>query len=303
MKRLWRVSVIASPDAEEAIIELLSSTLGVSVTAYTDFETGRTTVSAFVTGRQAFDRGKCRIEQGLDKTQECGLTKTRLKVSCAKIRREDWAESWKRHFKPLEIGRKLLIKASWHRREAWAGQSVIILDPGLSFGTGHHPTTAFCLKEIARFANEGKSHPKAPTSNPGFLDAGTGSGILAIAAAKLGLTPVDAFDFDSEALKVARQNARRNRVAGKIRFYRQDARKMRAQRRYSIICANLSTDVLKQAMAPLAAALRPGGLLVLAGILKKEFTSIQTVAREAGLRLLRKKNEKEWSSGAFVKFS
>jgi ribosomal protein L11 methyltransferase len=181
---------------------------------------------------------------------------------------------------------------------AKAGQAVIILDPGLSFGTGHHPTTAFCLKELARVAD--KVRPGGCTAT-GFLDAGTGSGILGIAAVKLGFSTVDAFDFDSEALEVARGNARRNRVAEKIHFFEQDATKLKVGRTYSVVCANLSTDVLKQAMARLAASVESGGLLVLAGILKKEFTLIEKAARRAKLQLVRKRNENEWSSGSFVK--
>jgi ribosomal protein L11 methyltransferase len=299
-EQLWKVSVVASPEAEDAIAELLSENLGAPCSAYHDFEAKQTTISAFLADRAAFDRSKRAILERLDRVYECGLGSIRPKLSCAKVRREDWAESWKRHFKPLEIGRKLLIRASWHRRKARPGQSVIILDPGLSFGTGHHPTTAFCLEELVKFCEKSRKHPKGWTSN-GLLDAGTGSGILAIAAAKLGFSPVDAFDFDAEALEVARKNAKRNRMVNKIRFFQQDATRMGSHRTYSVVCANLSTDVLIRAMTRLASSIQSGGVLILAGILKTEFSSVERVARGAGLRVLRRKNEKEWGSGSFVK--
>jgi len=296
------VEVTAAPEAEDALTELLTENLGVSCSAYHDFETGRTTVSAFLANRAAFDRSKRTIVEGLDRVYKCGLGSIQPKLRCVKVRREDWAESWKRHFKPLEIGRKLLIKASWHRRQRRSGQSVIILDPGLSFGTGHHPTTAFCLGELVRLCERCRKHSERWTPN-GFLDAGTGSGILAIAAAKLGFRPVHAFDFDAEALGVARNNAKRNGAAGKIRFFRQDATRMGASRTYAMVCANLSTEVLKHAMGQLTARVDSSGMLVLAGILKTEFSSIERIARRTGLRLVHQKNEKEWSSGSFVKES
>ena len=101
------------------------------------------------------------------------------KIEIAKVKREDWAESWKRHFHPIEIGKTLLVKPSWSKKRPAKNQAVVILDPGLSFGTGQHPTTSFCLHQIARGRKNG-------TPRPSFLDIGTGSGILAIAAAKLG---------------------------------------------------------------------------------------------------------------------
>jgi len=290
-RTLWRVSVVTSPKAEDATMELLSEVLAEPCSAYHNFETGRATVSAFLADQSPFRQGKRRILEGLRQIQEGGLAAFRPKLTYGRVRREDWSESWKRHFRPLEIGRKLLIKPSWSRSRAKPGQAVMILDPGLSFGTGHHPTTAFCLRELAR---------RAQTPRCGFLDAGTGSGILAIAAAKLGFSPVDAFDYDLDALRVARANARRNRVAAKIRFSRQDATKFRSRRSYRVVCANLSTDVLKQSIGCLASCLASDGVIVLAGILKKEFSSIQTAAAKEGLHLARGRNEKEWRSGAFT---
>src|ERR1019366_8464695 len=152
------------------------------------------------------------------------------RISLLGVSREDWAESWKLHFKPLLIGSALLLKPSWSRRRPGKGQAVVVLDPGLSFGTGRHPTTAFCLRQLVARRRSGESQS--------CLDIGTGSGILAIAAAKLGYAPVDAFDFDPEAVRIARANARRNGVAARIRFQRRDLTKLprRSARQYSLIC-------------------------------------------------------------------
>ena len=172
--------------------------------AYHDFETGKTTVSIFLKDRAEFSRRKAELVQGLNRIRDCGLTLSALRLTCRKIRQEDWAESWKHHFKPIQIGRRLLIRPTWSRRRARKGEALVELDPGLSFGTGQHPTTLFCLRQLVARRLRGKAQS--------FLDLGTGSGILAIAAAKLGYAPIDAVDIDAEAIRIARTNACANRV-------------------------------------------------------------------------------------------
>ena len=211
----------------------------------------------------------------------------------AKMRREDWAESWKRHFKPIEIGDALLVKPSWSKKRPRKNQAVVVLDPGLSFGTGQHPTTAFCLRELVRC---GKIEARRS-----FLDIGTGSGILAIAAAKLGYSPVYAFDFDPEAVRVARANARANGVHKKLRIVRKDVTKLpiHPARQYDLICANLISTLLISERRRMVAQLRRGGTLVLAGILKSEFSQVRKIFAELGLKLAARKIENEWCSGSF----
>ena len=210
-----------------------------------------------------------------------------------KIRREDWAESWKRHFQPIEIGDQLLIQPSWSKRRARKNQAVVVLDPGLSFGTGQHPTTSFCLRELARHRT------KRPCWS--FLDMGTGSGILAIAAAKLGFSPVYAFDFDPGAVRVARANARANGVHEKLRIVRRNVTKLpiHPPRQYDLICANLISTLLIAGRRRIVAQLHHGGTLVLAGILKSEFSQVWKNFEEIGLKLAASKAEKEWRSGSF----
>ena len=134
-----------------------------------------------------------------------------------------------------------------------------------------------------------------------FLDIGTGSGILAIAAAKLGCQPVDAFDFDPEAVRVARANARVNRVAGKLSIAPGDVTRLpfRPAQKYDLVCANLISNLLIAQRRRIVAHLNPGGTLVLAGILKSEFAEVERVFTDSGLKLDAAKNEKEWRSGAF----
>jgi ribosomal protein L11 methyltransferase len=134
-----------------------------------------------------------------------------------------------------------------------------------------------------------------------FLDIGTGSGILAIAAVKLGYAPVHAFDFDPESIAVASANARQNRVHGQVRIWRADLLKLprRNARTYDVICANLISDLLVAERDRILARLNPNGLLVLAGILKREFVVVQRAYERAGLKLVSSAIKNEWRSGAF----
>ena len=188
----------------------------------------------------------------------------------------------------------MLVKPGWSKRRPRAGRRVVVLDPGLSFGTGHHETTRFCLEQLAACRRAG--------TRQSFLDIGTGSGILSIAAAKLGYSPVEAFDFDPESIRVSRQNARRNRVQDRVRPQRRDLTRLPAQggRKWDVICANLTADLLADAAEKIRARLKPGGQLIVAGVLRREFRRICDIFATFRLTLAENQVKKEWQSGRFV---
>jgi ribosomal protein L11 methyltransferase len=292
--RLWRISVATRPEAEDVITDLLARLFACPASAYVDADTGHTTVAVYCdTKPSGLAAKRAALRSGLKHIRECGIQLGSGKISVTQIKREDWAESWKRHFKPLEISRTLLVKPSWSRRRPKRGQAVVVLDPGLSFGTGQHPTTSFCLRELVR-----GRRAELPQS---FLDIGTGSGILAIAAAKLGYAPVHAFDFDPEAVRVACANAKVNREQNRVRIERKDVTKLsvRPALQYDVVCANLISTLLIAERRRIVRLLRPGGVLVLAGILRVEFGLVATAFKSLGLRLVASKADKEWRSGAF----
>jgi ribosomal protein L11 methyltransferase len=291
-KSLWCVSVVTSLEAEDAVAELLGTTTGGAAAAYFNLETGTSRVSVF--SENNFARGlRSEIMAGLDRIRHCGLETGLGKIQIAMVKREDWAESWKKHFKAFAVGDALLVKPSWIKRRPRPGQVVVVLDPGLSFGTGQHPTTAFCLSEIVRGL-------KKKTSQS-FLDIGTGSGILAIAAAKLGYRPVEAFDFDPQSVRVAQANAQVNGVRRKVRITRGDVTKLplKPKKQFNLVCANLISNLLMAEKRKIAAQLKPDGTLVLAGILAAEFSAVQNAFAACGLKLVEAKTENEWRSGAF----
>ena len=273
---------------------MLGAWFGQSPSIYQDAETGRTTVSVFCSNppqRAAGSRAALRCRLG--EIRDMGLDTGPGTISWRKLRREDWAESWKRHFQPIEVGGALLVKPSWSRQTPREGQAVVVLDPGLSFGTGQHPTTLFCLEQLTACRQQ--------RTVQSFLDVGTGSGILAISAAKLGYSPVHAFDFDPASVRVARANAAKNDVKKKVRIARQDLARLplRGEAKYDVVCANVTCDLLLQQFRRILNRLQPDGVLVLAGILKTQFPAVRRAYVAAGLKSVETTVEDEWQSGAF----
>lgn len=289
---LWQLSASFSADAEEAMLELLQRVLGLPVTVEVDWETRRMKARVILTRRELWSEARQReFQKGVALLREIGLQSGPARASLRRIRHENWAESWKRHFKPIEVGGALLVKPSWARRQPKPGQALVVLDPGLSFGTGRHATTGYCLKQLVARRIAG--------STQAFLDAGSGSGILAISAAKLGYRPVHAFDFDPDAVRIARENGKSNGV--RVPFRREDLTLMRPEAGvvYDVVCANLMADLLLAQKRKLVKWTRPGGMLILAGILTTQFDEVCRAYEAAGLRLVDSCTEGEWRSGSF----
>ncbi|HVU26775.1 MAG TPA: 50S ribosomal protein L11 methyltransferase [Verrucomicrobiae bacterium] len=299
-KQLWRISVATSLEAEDAVMELLNSFSPNPASAYFNLETETSLVSVF--SEKPFSKQiHAQVAIGLKRIENCGLKISAGKIKIEKVKREDWAESWKKHFKPIEIGDALLVKPSWSKKRPHKNQAAVVLDPGLSFGTGQHPTTSFCLSEIVQFKTKTAREDARSTKTKSFLDIGTGSGILAIAAAKLDYRPIRVIDFDPEAIRVAKANAKTNGVLNRIHISRGDVTKfpLKSKHQFDLVCANLISNLLIAERKKIVAQMKPEGVLVLAGILKSEFCKVQEAFEDFGLQLFRCKIEKEWQSGAF----
>ena len=177
----------------------------------------------------------------------------------------DWKDSYKAHFKAWKFGRLHWVPV-WER-EAYAlpaDDVAIWLDPGLAFGTGNHETTRLCIERL--IALEGKS----AKSMARVIDAGCGSGILALSAAKLGYRNVEAFDNDPEAVRVSEENAAMNGASGAVKFFVGDLVSGLAGREAEIVLANIQADVLMRFAKELTGAVAPAGALILSGILAHE---------------------------------
>ena len=201
---------------------------------------------------------------------------------------DDWQSYWKQHFSTRRVGDHFVLVPEWEmdEYEAQEGDKVLLIRPGLGFGTGDHFTTSYCLKVLERY---GPSHKH-------FVDVGTGSGILAIAAVKLGIARVEAFDHDAVACECARENLELNGVTGKIQLACQDLGES-APIQAEMVCANLYDTLLIRFADRLAPA--ASSILVLTGIRCSEANSVQACYEEQGLTLLDRTEDGEWCGLTF----
>jgi ribosomal protein L11 methyltransferase len=204
----------------------------------------------------------------------------------AEVKDEDWGEAWKEGLRAFSVGR-VFLRPSWVRGEVPAGSAEVVLDPGMAFGTGTHPTTALCLSALDAFL----------AARPGatVLDVGTGSGLLAIAARKLGARRVVASDVDPVALDVARENAARNGV--EVEVTGAGAGEVRGP--FDLVVANILANTLVELAPALAAQVAGGGALLLSGILAPQEDEVRAAYLARGLAPAEGRCDGQWSLLAF----
>ncbi len=207
------------------------------------------------------------------------------------IQEQDWAEAWKQHYKPVAIGERLLIVPAW-LESTQPGRIPVKIDPGMAFGTGTHPTTQLCLEaidEILRSSGEGTE----------MIDVGCGSGILSIAALKLGAKHALAVDIDLEAVEASRQNAALNQVLERIEIGLGSVREILdgnfTINQARLVVANILAAVLVRLFgAGLGELVAPGGWLILSGILAEQAGEVLVAAGEHGFRLDMERRSGDW---------
>lgn len=238
-------------------------------------------------------RAKVKIETLIDGWKEFGIEIAGIELFS--IKREDWAEVWKKYFHIQHISDRLVIKPSWLEYLPKVGQKIVEIDPGMSFGTGQHATTAYCLKMIDKLIDSDGVET--------FLDAGCGSGILSLAAAKLGCEKIDGFDIDADSVMIANENVEINNIGeGVISLQVAELGKFVAPRgAYDLVAANILAHVLRENRDDIVSFVRDGGKLILAGILSDDFENTAECFIEAGLKQIDSFTEKEWTSGLFLK--
>jgi ribosomal protein L11 methyltransferase len=204
------------------------------------------------------------------------------------LKDRNWNHAWRRFFTPQKIGKAFWVTPPWAKPPRMPRRQVITIEPGMAFGTGTHATTRGCLEFIEQAAHALRSAAFEA------LDVGTGSGILAIALAKLGAEKVWAVDIDPVAVKTARKNIRCNGVQSKVRL--DGARLSQIPKSFALVVANLTAEVIFDLGVALETKVAPGGFLILSGILTPKADAIVRRLKLAGFRLVKRKYEKEWAS-------
>ncbi|MBI3747325.1 MAG: 50S ribosomal protein L11 methyltransferase [Chloroflexi bacterium] len=245
------------------------------------------TVRAYLPARDraAAERAAAGVAETLGHLRAFGLRpigelRTRL------VHEADWAEAWKAYFPVLRVGRRLVIRPTWRRHRREPDDVVLALDPGMAFGTGLHPTTRLCLAALEGLADQGI------VAGGRVLDVGCGSGILAIAALKLGAASALGVDTDPIAVEATLANARRNRVVRRLRA-RQGSLPSAATG-FDLVLANLIAGVLVPLAPLLRDELRPGGTLVASGIFIDREAEVQISLEAAGLAVVGRRDEGDW---------
>ena len=294
-KRYWiELRVRTSEDLSEALVDFLVSELhrGVIVEEEQDKDShtqGNLVIKAYLNEEDIESGALKGIETYFYEILELHSEYPRISWSTHQIVEEDWADGWKKYFKPLRLGKRLVVKPSW---EPWVPDEeevVIEIDPGRAFGVGTHASTRLMLETIEELAISGFLKDAA------VLDIGTGTGILAIAAAKLGSSDVMAVDIDQDAVDTARKNIHLNHVHQRVFVSSTPIWELEGP--FNLVLSNLDRDTLLFLSREIARLVAEGGVLLASGIIQGQDAEIIESYREKGLALVSTKNdvkEPEW---------
>ncbi len=224
------------------------------------------------------------IEDGIKSLD--GLTDVSgLEISYKEVHEQDWENEWKKYYKPVPVGNRIIIKPQWEEIDDESRDVVIELDPGMAFGTGTHETTRMCLALLEEYV----------TPESTLLDIGTGSGILSVGAAKLGCGKIVASDIDSVAVKVAKENAELNGVADKIDIRCCDLT-TGISGKYSIVVANIIADAVIMLSESAANFMADDGVYITSGIIEHRIDDVKEALTKYGFKIDRILREGEWAA-------
>lgn len=239
------------------------------------------TVRAFLLMDDSLDEKRRALEEAV---WRLGLLRPMGELVARELKEEDYAHTWKKFYSVLRVGAHTVIKPSWLEYSPQPNDLVIELDPGMAFGTGLHPTTRLCLAALEKYIKPGAR----------MLDVGTGSGILAIAAAKAGAAFVDARDIDPIAVETAQKNVALNGVQEKASVSRASLTLQPDLPRFDVITANIFADTIAELAPALEQHLAPDGVLIASGILVERASLVVDALRAVGMSLREQAQEDDW---------
>jgi len=208
-----------------------------------------------------------------------------LKLTTGQVNDDKWAQSWKKHYKPLRIGQNIVIKPSWEDYKPRPKDIVVAIDPGMAFGTGTHESTVLCIELMGKYLAVGCR----------VIDIGCGSGILALTAAKLGAGWVEAYDIDETAVKAAGENIRLN---GMDRIVRVETGSLldKVQGRAHMIVSNIVADVIIRMCRTVGEFLMPEGVFIASGIIDERVADVKGAFEDSGLEIIERLGRGGWTA-------
>jgi len=250
-----------------------------------DDDTETVTVKSYLPVDSELDEKLRRFEESINNLVHHDIDKGLGRIVWREVQEEDWASAWKEHFQPVKIGERIVVKPTWCDYLAGKDVLVVELDPGMAFGTGTHHTTVMCVRLLEDTVRPGSK----------VFDIGTGSGILAVAAAKLGASEVQAVDVDAVAVRIAGENVALNKVTDIVTVSRGDLLAA-VDGRANIIVANIIADVIIRMAPDVANCLTEDGLFIAGGIIAERLGDVTAALLRSGLPIEKVAEEGGWAT-------
>ena len=242
----------------------------------------RPAVTAYLPADERIKTARAELNQQL--TMLAGTHHFQFKIDCRHVDEQDWAESWKAFFQPQKISSSFVVKPTWRGYTPEPGEQIIEIDPGMAFGTGTHPTTALCVQLLEKYMQSGQR----------VLDVGTGSGILLIAAAKLGASRLTGVDNDPLAVRIARENMQLNKIHSDGFELLEGHLADPVSGSYDLIVANILADVIVALVGDLGRIAAPGAIFICSGIIQTARLMVVQAMENSGFTLVEMLFREEW---------
>ena len=299
------VTIITSSEAVEAVYGILYNTdvQGVSIEDPEDVEFKKkhpgdwdyfdetlldikegAVIKAYFKEDENFDDHIKYIRESFEAMSDYGIDKGEGIITVAKVNEEDWENNWKKYYKPAKVGDRIVIKPIWEEYKGDLGDIIVELDPGMAFGTGTHETTRMCIKALEKYVKKDST----------VFDIGTGSGILAIVAAKLDAAKVVGVDLDPVAVKSAKENVKLNNL-NNIEILHGNLLDM-VEGKADIVVANIIADIIILILEDVKKCINKGGCFISSGILKERKDEVAGKLAEAGFEVVEANVEGEWAA-------
>lgn len=263
-----------------------------------DIAVGKAIIKAYFTLHQSIDQLRVQVKELLAQIESSGIDTSPAEMEIGRVDEQDWANAWKQYYHPVRVTEQLTVKPTWEAYEPAEGELIVELDPGMAFGTGTHATTTLCMKMLEKYIEPGNH----------VIDVGTGSGILAIASAKLGAERVLALDLDPVAVSSASENVKINQLERIIKVRQSDLLGVLQNENpekpneasigvripTDIVVANILADIILRFVDDAYRILKPNGIFIASGIIDSKRCQVESEMKKQGFSIVEIVRDGEW---------